>query len=285
MKTVCQIQELRAAVAKARAGGMTVGLVPTMGALHEGHLSLVREARGENGFVVVSIFVNPTQFGPNEDLAKYPRDLEGDSRKLEELGVDLVFAPDAGTMYPPGAATKVVPAPGLINRMCGASRPGHFEGVATIVAKLFNLVEPDVAYFGRKDYQQSVVIRRLARDLDFDLEVRVLPTVRGDDGLAMSSRNANLSEDERREATVLYRALTAGGAAINSGEREAVKVRAAMREVIESAKGVEIDYLEAADAETLEIRARLIPGRVVLAGAVFLGKTRLIDNILVDIQE
>ncbi|TET37727.1 MAG: pantoate--beta-alanine ligase [Planctomycetota bacterium] len=285
MKTVCQTEELRAAVAKARAAGMKVGLVPTMGAFHEGHLSLVREARGENGFVVVSIFVNPAQFGPDEDIGKYPRDLEGDSRKLEELGVDLVFAPGVEAMYPPGAGTKVVPAPGLINRMCGLTRPGHFEGVATIVAKLFNLVEPDAAYFGQKDYQQSVVIRHLARDLDFDLEVRVLPTVREDDGLAMSSRNAYLSGDERREATALFRALTAGGAVIERGEREASRIRAAMQEVIESAKGVQTDYLEAADAETLEIRERLIPGRVVLAGAVFLGKTRLIDNILVDIPE
>src|SRR5262245_1825717 len=218
------VAEVRRAVAEARRRGLTVGLVPTMGALHEGHISLIRAARAETGFMVVSIFVNPTQFGTNEDFSRYPRPLEQDLEACGREGVDLAFVPEPATVSPPGFRT-FVEVHGLQDVLCGASRPGHFRGVATVVLKLFNTVQPDVAYFGQKDAQQARIIRQMVRDLDVPVEVRVCPIVRAADGLALSSRNQYLDPEQRRHATVLHRALAEARARIEGGERDAAAVR------------------------------------------------------------
>ncbi len=256
----------------------TWGFVPTMGYLHEGHLSLVRRARAENDHVAVSIFVNPTQFGPHEDYNRYPRDLERDLRLLEPLGVDLVFAPPVEEMYPPGFQTWVV-VEEVTRPLEGAARPGHFRGVATVVTKLFNIIQPDRAYFGQKDAQQAVVIRRMVQDLNIPVEIVVCPTVREPDGLAMSSRNTYLSPEERRAATVLFRALQAAKARYEQGERDAERLRAIMREVIQAEPLARLDYVSVADPETLQELSR-VEDRALLSLAVYIGKTRLIDNIL-----
>ena len=263
-----------------RRGGKTIGFVPTMGFLHEGHLSLMRRARAENGVVVVSIFVNPTQFAQGEDFGSYPRNLEGDLVKAEGVGADLVFAPSADSMYPKGFRTFVEVSE-ITAGLCGASRPGHFRGVATVVAKLFNLVKPCRAYFGQKDYQQSVVVRRLVADLNFDLDVVVLPTVREPDGLAMSSRNARLGPDQRRAALVLHRSLSLSEARVRAGERNAKAILDEMRAVIEAEPLAQIDYIALCDPETLEAVNR-IEGPTLAALAVRFGSTRLIDNALIE---
>lgn len=256
----------------------TFGLVPTMGALHAGHGSLVKRARIECGHVGVSIFVNPAQFGPGEDFAKYPRDLQRDLALLEELGVDLVWIPSVDSMYPPGFQTWVaveeVGAP-----LEGKCRPGHFRGVATVVAKLLNCFRPDKAYFGQKDAQQVAVLQRMTRDLNFPVELIVCPTVREPDGLAMSSRNAYLAPAERQAATVLYRALAAAKAKCESGERDAEALRETMRAVIRSEPLACEQYVSAADPETLG-ELQKIDGGVLLSLAVWIGRTRLIDNFL-----
>jgi pantoate--beta-alanine ligase len=276
---VTDIVPLRDAVADARRRGQMVGLVPTMGALHAGHLSLIEAARAEAGFVIVSIFVNPTQFGPNEDLQRYPRPLERDLELCGRAGVDLVFHPEPAILYPPGYRT-FVEVTGLQNILCGASRPGHFRGVATVVLKLFNLVQPDRAYFGQKDAQQARIIRQMVRDLNVPVEVRVCPIVREADGLALSSRNQYLEADERRQATVLHRALVEARQRIEAGERDAAAVRRAMVEHIASAPGAVVDYIAVVDADSLEELARIVPGRpTLLALAVKFGGTRLIDNL------
>jgi pantoate--beta-alanine ligase len=271
-------QGLRAACDAARARGLTVGFVPTMGALHEGHLTLVREARRRTGFVVCSIFVNPTQFGPNEDFSRYPRDLEGDVRKLE--GVDVVFAPLPATMYPPGERTRVR-VDQLTAELCGPHRPGHFESVATVVAKLFGIVGPSVAVFGKKDFQQLAVIRRMATDLFLQVEVVGHPIVREPDGLAMSSRNAYLSADERGRALALSRGLTAAARAFGAGERRAGALRDLARREIEPA-ATSVDYISVAEAESLTVfdDASTVPDRALLAVACRIGATRLIDNVV-----
>jgi len=271
MEIVRTVAAMRAAVA-----GRRVGFVPTMGYLHEGHLSLVREARARADVVVVSIFVNPTQFGPNEDLARYPRDLERDVAMLSKEGVDLVFAPEANEIYPAGART-FVEVEGLSDRLEGASRPGHFRGVATVVTKLFEIVRPEVAVFGQKDAQQALVIRRMVRDLMIDVEVVVAPTKRDEDGVALSSRNVYLSADERRAAGAIPRALAAARRALAQGERDPERIVAAARAVLDAEPLLRLDYLALVDAETLDPleRAR---GEMLLAVAVFAGKTRLIDN-------
>ena len=271
MEIVRTVAAMRAAVA-----GRRVGFVPTMGYLHEGHLSLVREARARADVVVVSIFVNPTQFGPNEDLARYPRDLERDVAMLSKEGVDLVFAPEANEIYPAGART-FVEVEGLSDRLEGASRPGHFRGVATVVTKLFEIVRPEVAVFGQKDAQQALVIRRMVRDLIIDVEVVVAPTKRDEDGVALSSRNVYLSADERRAAGAIPRALAAARRALAQGERDPERIVAAARAVLDAEPLLRLDYLALVDAETLDPleRAR---GEMLLAVAVFAGKTRLIDN-------
>ncbi|MBN1418971.1 MAG: pantoate--beta-alanine ligase [Planctomycetes bacterium] len=261
-----------------RAAHLRLGFVPTMGALHDGHLSLVRAARRECDRVLVSIFVNPLQFGPGEDYSRYPRPFERDADRCLGEGADGIFRGADGSLYPPGFATHVE-VERLTAGLCGASRPGHFRGVATVVTKLLAIVEPHAAYFGAKDYQQSVVIRRLAADLDLPVRIRVLPTVREPDGLAMSSRNAYLSPPERRAATCLVRALERARLAYDRGERDAGALRAEMEEVLLAEPLARPEYVEVVDPETLETIERADAGAV-LALAVHIGRTRLIDNAL-----
>jgi len=256
----------------------TVGLVPTMGFLHEGHLSLIRRARDECDHVVVSIFVNPTQFGPKEDLSKYPRDIERDLKLIEPLGTDLVWMPSAEIMYPQGYQTWVE-VEAITSPLEGAMRPGHFKGVTTIVAKLFNGVQPHKAYFGQKDAQQVAVIRQMVRDLNFPLEIVVCPIVREPDGLAMSSRNVYLDPEQRKAATVLFRSLSAAKEAYEKDERDAEKVRGKMKEVLAGEPLAEPQYVSCADYDTLE-ELNEIKGKALLSMAVFIGKTRLIDNFV-----
>jgi pantoate--beta-alanine ligase len=256
-----------------------VGLVPTMGYLHEGHLSLIRRAREECDHVVVSIFVNPAQFGPSEDLAKYPRDLERDSRMIEPY-TDLLWTPTAEIMYPSGYQTWV-DVEAMTRPLEGATRPGHFRGVTTVVAKLFNAVQPHKAYFGQKDAQQAAVIRQMVRDLNFSLEIVVCPIVREPDGLAMSSRNVYLDPQQRRAATVLYRALSAAKEAYDNGERDADQLRQAMKDVLASEPLAQMQYVSCADNDTLE-ELETVNGKTLLSMAVFVGKTRLIDNFVLD---
>jgi len=263
-----------------RKAGKTIGLVPTMGALHEGHLSLVRASLASHDRTVVSIFVNPSQFGPKEDLKKYPRPFSRDCTVLRGMGVDSVFHPSPAMMYPRGFSTSVEVGGSLTRGLCAPRRPGHFRGVATVVAKLFNIIRPDSAFFGAKDFQQASVIRRMASDLNMGVAVRVLPTVRERDGLAKSSRNACLSVTERQVATVLSRALRAGAGKIASGKRQRAAVLAAMRVVLAQEPLVRVEYLEITDAGTLAPVSRL-KGRVLMALAVRVGGTRLIDNISV----
>ena len=256
------------------------GLVPTMGFLHEGHLSLVRRARSDNEFTAVTIYVNPTQFAPTEDLSTYPRNLEGDLAKLKAEGVDLVFTPTDKTMYPPEFQTAVT-VTHVTKSLEGVSRPSHFQGVATIVTKLFNIMQPTRAYFGQKDAQQTVVLKQMVRDLNFNLEMIVCPIVREQDGLALSSRNAYLSAEERQAATVLFRALTAVEAAYNNGERDGRVLRQQMEDIISQEATARIDYVSVANPLTL-LELDKIKGSVLFSLAVFFGKTRLIDNILIE---
>jgi len=259
-----------------RRDGRRIAVVPTMGALHEGHLALLRAARGQADVVILTIFVNPTQFGPNEDLGKYPRDEAGDLKKAQRAGIDLAFCPEPAAMYLPGAQT-FVEVRELSQPLCGASRPGHFAGVATVVAKLFHITQPHVAVFGEKDYQQLAIIRRMARDLDFAVEITSVPIVREADGLAMSSRNAYLSPEQRYAARSLSAGLAAAEHAFAGGERRAAALIAAARAPIEAAAETRIDYAELRDAEELTAITD-VERPAVLALAVFVGTTRLIDN-------
>jgi len=264
----------------ARFGGLRLGFVPTMGALHEGHLSLVRAAKAQCDAVAVSIFVNPLQFGPNEDLAKYPRTFERDCELLEQESVDLLFAPTAEEMYPEKAITYVT-VEGMSERLCGRSRPGHFRGVTTVVAKLFNIIEPDLAFFGQKDAAQAAIIRRMVRDLNFPVEVVVCPIVRDVDGLALSSRNAYLNAEQRKSALVLHRMLLEIQNRFERGERDAGKLIEAGKRVIAGESGARLDYLEIVDPETLEPVTE-VKGPALVAVAAFVGTTRLIDNVVLD---
>ncbi len=264
--------------ARRRLGAAQLGFVPTMGYLHEGHLSLLRAARAENGHSAVSIFVNPAQFGPREDLARYPRDPERDRLLLEEAGADLLFLPDAGEIYPPGFSTWVR-VEGLERRLCGRSRPGHFRGVATVVLKLLQLVSPRRAYFGQKDAQQAVIIKRMAADLALPVEVRVQPIVRDRDGLALSSRNVYLSAAERGRALAMPAALAEAQALVAGGERDGRRLRGLIRRRLRAA-GVEIDYVETARLDNLERSERVLPGNTLVACAIRVGRTRLIDNFV-----
>jgi pantoate--beta-alanine ligase len=259
-----------------------VGLVPTMGCLHEGHLSLVRKAREENPSLVVSIFVNPTQFGPGEDFVRYPRDVDGDLALLKQEMVDIVLVPEAAEMYPP-QFDSWVEVGGPSERLEGASRPGHFRGVTTVCAKLFNIVQPTRAYFGQKDAQQAVVIKKMVAELNMNLEIVTLPTVREPDGLAMSSRNVYLTPDEREQAPALHRALKAGARAIRAGERSPAAVKRVMRGVLTGCPGAKVDYLEVVDLSSLET-PKALEGKLLLAGAVWFGRTRLIDNVIVRVR-
>jgi pantoate--beta-alanine ligase len=280
---VTEIAPLREAVTETRRRGRTIGLVPTMGALHAGHLSLIEAARAETDYVVVSIFVNPTQFGPKEDLNRYPRPLERDLELCGAAGVDLVFHPRPEGMYPPDYRT-FVEVTALQDVLCGASRQGHFRGVATVVLKLFNLVQPDRAYFGQKDAQQARIIQQMVRDLNVPVEVRVCPIVREADGLALSSRNDYLEAEERRQATVLYRALNEARRRIGAGERDPAVVRQVMVEQIASVPGAVLDYAAVVVADTLQAPAQIVAERpILLALAVRFGGTRLIDNLLIQL--
>ena len=259
----------------------TIGLVPTMGALHEGHLSLVREARRMCDVVVVSVFVNPTQFGPGEDFEKYPRDLTKDTALLTDYNVDYIFAPTVEEIYPKGFSTYVT-VEGLSEQLEGSSRPGHFRGVATVVTVLLNTVRPDFAFFGQKDAQQALVIRRLVKDLAFDTEIVVLPTVREDSGLAISSRNLYLTAEEQQAATVIHRALRAAKNAYKDGERSAGRLADLVRSTIEDEPRARLDYVTVADADTLERLDKLDERAVLIAVAAYIGKTRLIDNTILN---
>lgn len=277
MRVVSTIGEVRAAVAAVKAAGGTVGFVPTMGYLHEGHLRLVDRARESAGWVMMSIFVNPLQFGPSEDLSRYPRDLERDLSLARARGVDLVFAPSVEEMYPHGEPrVSVVPDEEIAGRLCGASRPGHFRGVLTVVAKLFGIAQPDVAVFGQKDWQQAALIRRMVDDLEMPVRVDVAPIVREADGLAMSSRNVYLSEDERERALALSRSLRRARELFEAGESDAAVLKAALLGGM-TVPGVEPEYAEVVDPRTLEAVVRAVPG-VVCAVAARVGRTRLIDN-------
>jgi pantoate--beta-alanine ligase len=280
MELIHTVAWMKQVAAEARQNDRLLGLVPTMGALHEGHLSLVRAAQRDCSPVVVSIFVNPKQFGPSEDFQKYPRTLDADRAALEKLQVDYVFAPPAEEMYPAGFCTWVN-VDGLSDRLEGRARPGHFRGVTTVVLKLFEIVQPRFAFFGRKDAQQARIIRQMARDLDLDSEIVVCPIVREVDGLAMSSRNRYLSTTDRRAATVLSRSLERARREIAGGETDIVRLIAAVRSVVDTEPGVKLDYAEIADADTLEPAMTLRkPCYIVLAAHV--GNTRLIDNALIE---
>lgn len=280
MRIIEKPSDMRAISRAAKREGLTVGLVPTMGYLHAGHVSLIQAAKKASDIVVVSIFVNPIQFGPNEDFERYPRDMDRDSAACEEAGASYIFAPDVKAMYPEGYQTKVsvgkVSAP-----LCGAGRPGHFDGVATVVTKLFNIVEPDLAFFGEKDYQQLMVIRRMAADLDMGLEIVGMPIIREEDGLAMSSRNVYLSAEERARALSLSGSLNEAEKLSASGVTSSEKILGAVREILLEA-GVDVEYADIRDATTLETVDK-IKGPTLIALAAKVGKTRLIDNrVLLD---
>lgn len=275
MKICKSIDEMRAA--RAGVGSKVVGLVPTMGALHEGHLSLVRAAKAQCDLVVVSIFVNPLQFGPTEDLAKYPRDFDRDRDLLQKEGVDLIFAPSVEEMYPAAAVTYVT-VEGLSGKLCGGSRPGHFRGVTTVVSKLFHIVAPDRAFFGQKDAAQSTIIRRMVRDLNMPVEIVVSPIVREPDGLAMSSRNAYLDTEDRKSALVLHGSLVAVAESFKHGERDVQALIKAGKQTFAQQTSAQLDYFEIVDPETLDPVSDLSRGALV-AVAAFVGKVRLIDNI------
>lgn len=281
MQIIDDIQTLRSQIKNARREGKSIGLVPTMGFLHEGHLSLLRRSKEENGLTVLSIFVNPLQFCPGEDYEEYPRDLAGDAALAEKNGCDLIFAPAVKEMYPKGYAT-FIEVERLTEGLCGASRPGHFRGVTTVVAKLLNIVVPDRAYFGQKDAQQAMVIKRMACDLNMDLTVRIMPTVREADGLAMSSRNTYLSPEQRKAAGVLSRSLFAAADKIKNGEHSVQAILTFIRETIEAEPIAHIDYISITDTEEIK-PAETINGRTLIALAVRFGKTRLIDNIIVEV--
>jgi pantoate--beta-alanine ligase len=280
MKLIKTIDEMHAFRRATSQSGKRLGLVPTMGALHEGHLSLVRDAREKSDVVAVSIFVNPTQFGPNEDFAKYPRNLESDSKMLEREHVDVIFAPSVDDMYPAGAITWVM-VEGMSDRLCGKSRPGHFRGVTTVVSKLFHIIEPDTAFFGQKDAAQVAIIRRMVRDLNMRVEIMVGAIVREPDGLALSSRNAYLNPEERKSALVLHRSLQRAHTLFEGGERNSTELIAAGKQEFGTEPKARLDYLEVVDPDSLE-PVTTISKCTLIAVAAYVGNTRLIDNIIVD---
>ncbi|MHB0817085.1 pantoate--beta-alanine ligase [Stutzerimonas stutzeri] len=282
MNVVRTVADLRAAINRARGEGKRIGFVPTMGNLHDGHIALIRKAGQRADFVVASIFVNPLQFGPNEDLASYPRTLAADQDKLFEAGCHLLFTPNVEEMYPSGQALQtIVSVPGVSEGLCGGSRPGHFDGVSTVVSKLFNMVQPDLAVFGEKDFQQLAVIRTMVRDLNMPVQIIGEPIVRAEDGLALSSRNGYLSPEERASAPALYRTLCQMADALRNGEQNYAALLLKGREALQAA-GMRPDYLEIRSATDLQPATTETRERVILAAA-FLGKTRLIDNLQVDI--
>jgi len=279
MQIIASREQMVSIAREVQRGGRTIGFVPTMGALHEGHLSLMREARAQCDVLVVSIFVNPTQFGPAEDFEKYPRDLNSDAALLTRERVDYLFAPTITDIYPPGFSTYVT-VEGLSEQLEGASRQGHFRGVATVVAILLNIVRPDIAFFGQKDAQQAAVLKRMVRDLAFDTRVVVLPIVREESGLALSSRNAYLSAEEKRAATVLHLGLSRAESVYENGERDGARLLQQVRSAIAAEPLARVDYISLNDAETFEPLERIAERPALLSLAVYLGKTRLIDNML-----
>lgn len=283
MQIVETKKELKEALKALRKGHKTVGFIPTMGFLHEGHLSLVRRAKAENDVVVVSIFVNPTQFGPNEDFSSYPRNIAKDCALVELEGCDLVFIPEPSEMYPEPYMTYVDVTGGLTDKLCGSSRPGHFQGVATVVTKLFNLVKPTRAYFGQKDAQQVAVIEQMVSDLDMELEIVPCPIVREADGLALSSRNTYLSEVDRQDALVLSQSLLWAKSAIEAGEKNVTVLLEGIKGIINKAASAEIDYVQIVDARTLE-SVETLKGTILIALAVKIGKPRLIDNMRIEVK-
>jgi pantoate--beta-alanine ligase len=280
MRQIAGIRDMQKLAQATHRQGKRIGFVPTMGALHRGHLSLIERIQNQCDLLVVSIYVNPTQFAPGEDLKKYPRPRQEDLAKCRKLGVDVVFTPTDRQMYPSGFSTYVN-VEGLTEVLCGASRPSHFRGVTTVVAKLFNIVQPHITVFGQKDYQQAMVIKRMVGDLNWQTEIIVAPIVREADGLAMSSRNRYLSQGERESALMLYRALTAARKEIREGEGSAKKLKETMRRIIASGQYNRIDYISVADSESLQ-EVQKITGVTLLALAVYVGKTRLIDNLLIN---
>ena len=283
MIVTASIEKVRGYSLKARKKGKIIGFVPTMGALHRGHMSLVEKAKKECDFVIASIFINPIQFGPGEDLGRYPRNFKRDKNLLEKAEVDLVFYPKAETMYPKDSSTYVHEI-NLSKVLCGKLRRGHFSGVATVVAKLFNIVEPDIVYLGQKDYQQAQIVRKLIDDLKYNIKIKVLPIVREKDGLAMSSRNAYLALKERGQSRCLYQALSLAKDLIRKGEKDPKRVLVKMRSIVKSQKSTKIDYIEIIDAKGLG-KISEISGNVLIAMAVYVGKTRLIDNIVLNVKK
>ena len=283
MEVLSKISAIKAAIIKQKFSGKSVGFVPTMGVLHEGHLSLVRESLRRTDCTVVSIFVNPTQFGPKEDLQEYPRDFEKDSALLEELGVDIVFVPDDQEMYPEGFKTYV-DVTDLQDKFEGRSRPGHFRGVCTVVLKFFAIVNPDIAYFGQKDAQQALIIKKMVRDLNLDVEIQVLPTVREEDGLALSSRNVYLTKDQRKAALCLVESLKETNRLIEAGEKDLQIIKSEMTRLIDAEPLASLDYIAIVDLENLDALDK-IEKETLIAVAAFFGKVRLIDNMIVQNKE
>ncbi len=283
MKTFAKISEIKTEINRQRAEGKSIGFIPTMGFLHEGHLSLVRESLQKTDCTVVSIFVNPTQFGPQEDFKEYPRDLERDEDILEKEGVEVVFVPDQNEMYPQGYKT-FVEVQDLQDKLCGISRPGHFKGVCTVVLKLFQIVGPDIAFFGQKDAQQALILKRMVRDLNLSVDIDVLPIVREADGLALSSRNVYLNTEERKAALCLIKSLKKVEQMMDEGERESNRIIQTMQQVINSEPLARVDYLEIVDLDNLDPLVK-IEGEALVALAVSIGKIRLIDNMIVTLKE
>ena len=283
MQIIETIPRMSVAVRLLKKDGKSIGFVPTMGYLHEGHLSLARTAKKHNDIVIMSIFVNPIQFGPREDLDKYPRDLKRDEEMASQAGVDIVFYPSANDMYPSGFSTYVT-VEKLTDGLCGESRPGHFRGVTTVVTKLFGIVKPDIAYFGQKDAQQALVIKKMVEDLNMGIDIKILPIAREKDGIAMSSRNVYLSKSERKDAGVLYEALTAARMLIDDGEKSSAKIIKTIETAIKAKPTAKVDYVSVVDAKNLK-PVRTVSKGALIAVAAYFGKTRLIDNILIDANE
>ena len=281
MKVIRRIEEIVEITRKIKADGYSLGMVPTMGCLHEGHKSLIKKAVDNNDKVVVSVFVNPTQFGPDEDYESYPRTLEADAKLCEEIGADYIFHPEPEEMYPEGYSTFVVPSEKMTNILCGITRPGHFRGVCTVLTKLFNIIRPDRAYFGEKDIQQLAIVKRMVTDFNFGIDIIACPIVREDDGLAKSSRNTYLNAEERQAATVLRRSILEGKKLIDSGVLIKEDVLKTIKSVIESEKLARIDYVEIIDFDTFD-QVDLIKDNTLIAMAVYIGKTRLIDSMIIN---
>lgn len=280
MEVIRSIEDIRKIVYKNKFEGKKIALVPTMGFLHDGHKSLMKAARKDNDIVIVSVFVNPTQFGPNEDYDSYPRDIERDSKICESEGVDYIFTPDPEIMYPDGYSTFVLPGEHMTNILCGVSRPGHFRGVCTVLTKLFNIISPNNAYFGEKDIQQLGIIRRMVKDFNYDINIIGCPIVREDDGLAKSSRNVYLNSEEREIATVLRKSLLKADELIKSGEKDVLVIKNLIEDMINSEKYTRIDYVEIIDFDTFN-KIEKVEDKTLIVMAVYVGKTRLIDNIVI----